>query len=154
MRVSFLLSHLHLPFYTDKSAPALCPQLLPSASYLVWPPPLSVILLPAFSTLNTSLADGRTRLIDRLTWGKVVLHILLFLLRDQTSLLSLSHSFISPSPLSQLRWLAQHWSPLLCVLSRRLGNESRLWVWAAGQDRWGGQGPAEERLDRQFDLIL
>lgn len=47
-------------------------SVLHSFSYLVCNPLISSVLLPAFSRFNTFLIYGRTRLIDRLTWGKVV----------------------------------------------------------------------------------
>lgn len=58
-RVSFLCSHLHLPFFRDESAPALRPQPLSPLSLIL---PALLPSLPScflrFSTFNTSLADG------------------------------------------------------------------------------------------------
>lgn len=58
-RVSFLCSHLHLPFFRDESAPAFHPQPLSPLSLIL---PALLPSLPScflrFSTFNTSLADG------------------------------------------------------------------------------------------------
>lgn len=127
----------------------------PPSACLLSRPPSSLLCCPA-SCLSPPLTPhslmARTRLIDRLTWGEVVL--LLLLSPDQTSLSSLRYPLISPSPRSQLLGLLWHWSLQLGVLSYGLGNESWLRVWACGHDRWGGQGLGEQRVDRQFDKLL
>lgn len=122
-RVSSSLSHLDLRFFRDESAPALRPHPFSPLS-LILPallPSLPYCILP-FSTLTPHLLTARTRLIDRLTRGKVVLLLLLSL--DQTSLLSLSNPLLFPSSHSELHGLHWHRSPLLVVLSYGLENES------------------------------
>lgn len=86
---SSLLSHRRVSSFSPSSAS------LRFVSYLALPPPLSAVLFPAILHLLTPLLlMARTRLIDRLTWGRVTLLFSFFSTLDQTYLSSRSYTLI------------------------------------------------------------
>lgn len=107
-RLSLMESASCSALFRDKSAPVICPV----SHLLALLPFLTSSFLPSSTFSTFFLKIARTTLIDRLTWGRVVLHV----------------SFVSGSNVPLISQLFSHFPAFCCwsfvFLSYRLGNES------------------------------